>query len=163
MPLTGEIAKGRRVLLLSAEDNWQRQTLPRLLKNGANLDNIHQMYKVRALDDEVFDQLAAEIEEWRPDLIVIDTLSAYMGGARDMNRQNEVGEFLQKHTELAESVGCAILGLAHLNKQSGEDPLYRMSDRSASLHRYDQHCFWEWTLMSLKWSLWHMARLTVDL
>lgn len=126
MPLSKEKPTGRRVLILSAEDNWKRQTLPRLLKNGADLDNIHHMYKVRALTDDVFDQLAKEIEEWKPDLVVIDTLSAYMGSARDMHRQNEVGEFLQRLTEIAESVGCAILGLAHLNKQSGEDPLYRI-------------------------------------
>jgi hypothetical protein len=29
-------------------------------------------------------------------------------------------------TEMAETVGCAILGLGHLNKQTGEDPLFRI-------------------------------------
>lgn len=50
-------------------------------------------------------------------LLIIDTLSAYMGAARDMHRQNEVGEFLAELTEIAESAGCGVLAIAHLNKQ----------------------------------------------
>jgi AAA domain/Bifunctional DNA primase/polymerase, N-terminal/Primase C terminal 1 (PriCT-1) len=125
-PMTTERAKVGKVLLLSAEDNWKRQTLPRLIAAGANIDNVYVMYRVRALDADVLDEMAQKIEEWRPDLVVIDTLTAYMGGKRDMNRQNEVGEFLVRLTEIAESVGCAIVGVAHLNKQGNEHPLYRI-------------------------------------
>ena len=63
-----------------------------------------------------------EIEDWRPDLVIIDTLSAYMGSGRDMHRQNEVGEFLAELTEMAKSAECGVLAIAHLNKQSGEQP-----------------------------------------
>jgi archaellum biogenesis ATPase FlaH len=84
------------------------------------------MYKFRALTPERFDQLRKEIEEWQPDLVIIDTLSAYMGAARDMNRQNEVEEFLAELTEIAESAGCGVLAIAHLNKQSAEHPMYRV-------------------------------------
>jgi Arm domain-containing DNA-binding protein/integrase-like protein len=45
---------------------------------------------------------------------------------RDMHRQNEVGEFLAQLTEMSEAIGCAVLGIAHLNKQSVEHPLYRI-------------------------------------
>ncbi|MDR6955520.1 hypothetical protein J2X65_004900 [Ancylobacter sp. 3268] len=126
LPLSGKRASGRRVLLLSAEDNWARVSLPRLEKAGFDIDNLHIMQKFRSLTDERIEAMAAFMREWRPDLVVIDTLSAYMGGARDMHRQNEVGEFLGRLTELAEETGAAILGLAHLNKQSGGMPLYRV-------------------------------------
>jgi AAA domain len=101
-------------------------TLARVLKAGADLDNLHRMYKFRALTPARLDLLREEIEEWRPDLVIIDTLSAYMGAARDMHRQNEVGEFLAELTEIAESAGCGVLAIAHLNKKSGEHPIYRV-------------------------------------
>jgi hypothetical protein len=125
-PLSSERPVGKRVLLLSAEDNWDRVTLPRLLKAGADIDNIHVMHKFRALTKERMDALAREMESWKPDLVVIDTLSAYMGAERDMHRQNEVGEFLAHLTEMAEATGSAVLGIGHLNKQSVEHPLYRI-------------------------------------
>jgi hypothetical protein len=126
-PLTqSQETGGGRVLLLSAEDNWSRVTLRRLLRAGANIDNIHVMHKFRALTDDRMEQLAAEMESWRPDLVVVDTLSAYMGGGRDMHRQNEVGEFLALLTEMAEATGAAVLGLGHLNKQQDKEPLYRI-------------------------------------
>lgn len=43
-----------------------------------------------------------------------------------MHRQNEVGEFMALLTEMAEATGSAIVGLAHLNKTSTENPLYRI-------------------------------------
>jgi hypothetical protein len=125
-PLSDDRCSGRRVLVLSAEDNWQRVTLARVLKAGANTKNLHRMYKFRALSPERMDSLRQEIEHWRPDLVIIDTLSAYMGSGRDMHRQNEVGEFLAELTEMAESAECGVLAIAHLNKQSGEYPIYRV-------------------------------------
>jgi archaellum biogenesis ATPase FlaH len=125
-PLSNERPSGKKVLLLSAEDNWARVTLHRLKKAGADISNIHVMYRFRALTPERLELLAEYIETERPDLVIIDTLSAYMGGARDMHRQNEVGEFLGMLTEIAERTGAAIVGLAHLNKQSNELPMYRI-------------------------------------
>jgi hypothetical protein len=125
-PLLKERPTGNRVLLLSAEDNWARVTLHRLLKAGADIDNLHHMRKFRSLSDERLDALREHMRSWRPDLVVIDTISAYMGGGRDMHRQNEVGEFLALLTEMAEETGAAIVALAHLNKQGGEHPLYRI-------------------------------------
>lgn len=125
-PLSKERPTGHKVLLLSAEDNWARVTLHRLLKAGAEIENLRQMYRFRALTNDRLELLAEYIESERPDLVIIDTLSAYMGGARDMHRQNEVGEFLGMLTEIAERTGAAIVGLAHLNKQSNELPMYRI-------------------------------------
>lgn len=125
-PLCKKKSQAGPVLLLSAEDNWQRVTLPRLLQAGADIDNLDVMHKFRALTPERLDALADYMERERPSLVVVDTFSAYMGGARDMHRQNEVGEFLALLTEMAESTGAAVLGLAHLNKQTNEHPLFRI-------------------------------------
>lgn len=126
LPMSSEKVRGRRVLVLSAEDNWARVTLPRLMRYDVDVDQMHIMHSFRSLTDERLALLGEEIKTWLPELVVIDTVSAFMGGGRDMHRQNEVGEFLATLTEFAEATGAAIVGLGHLNKQSKEHPLYRV-------------------------------------
>lgn len=124
-PFSEEKARGLRVLVLSAEDNWARVTLPRFEKAGADIRNIHVMYKFRGLTNDRLDELEKEIESWEPDLVIIDTIAAYMAD-RDMHRQNEVGEFIARLSEMAEAYHSAFLILGHLNKQSSLPPLYRI-------------------------------------
>ncbi|AAV97224.1 hypothetical protein SPOA0086 (plasmid) [Ruegeria pomeroyi DSS-3] len=125
-PLSDECAPKGKVLLLSAEDNWQRVTLGRLLEHGADISQIRMMQRFKILCPDNLEAMARYIDEERPKLVVIDTLTAYMGSGRDMNRQNEVGEFLGRLTEIAEDAGCAVLAIGHLNKQSSEHPLFRI-------------------------------------
>lgn len=125
-PLSTEPAPKGKVLLLSAEDSWARVTLNRLLKNGADISNIRTMHKFQALTPENLDKLEQYVAEEKPRLIVIDTLAAYLGNGRDMNKQNEVGEFLGRLNEIADEHHCAVLAIGHLNKQSNEHPLYRI-------------------------------------
>jgi len=63
---------------------------------------------------------------WRPDLVVVDTLTNYMGSDRDMHRQNEVGEFLATLNEMVEETGGAVLCVVHLNKSDSADPMFRI-------------------------------------
>jgi len=125
-PLSDEKPDPGDVLLLSAEDSFDRVTLARLREVDADTNRVHRMKKFRALDREYLEKVLDYARKTRPVLIVIDTLSAYLGSGRDMNRQNEVGEFLAQLNELAEEIGCAIVGLVHMNKQSNEHPLYRV-------------------------------------
>ena len=48
-PLTDECAPKGKVLMLSAEDNWQRVTLPRLLENNADINQIRVMNRFKIL------------------------------------------------------------------------------------------------------------------
>jgi AAA domain len=125
-PLSSDRAKPGKVLLLSGEDSWSRVTLRRLEQARADINKIEVMRRFKALDEDTLEALESKIRELRPPLVIIDTLSLYMGGARDMHRQNEVGEFLGRLNDLAEETGCAVLGVGHLNKQGGQDPLFRM-------------------------------------
>lgn len=125
-PLSDQKAKKGPVLLLSAEDSFERVTLARLAAVHADVSLLHRMEKFRALDPERLEYLADYVRQIKPELVIIDTLSAYLGSGRDMNRQNEVGEFLAKLNEIAEEVGCAIVALAHLNKTTAEHPLFRI-------------------------------------
>lgn len=125
-PLSNERAVTGKVLLLAGEDSWSRVTLKRLELAGADIDNIQIMRRFRALDKSTLAELERKVRALHPSLVVIDTLSLYMGGARDMHRQNEVGEFLGRLNDLAEETDCSVLGVGHLNKQGGQDPLLRM-------------------------------------
>lgn len=125
-PLSDDASEPADVLLLSAEDSFNRVTLARLREAGADTNRVHRMKKFRALDREYLELVKDYVREHGPGLIIIDTLAAYLGSERDMNRQNEIGGFLGELTELAEETGCAILGLAHMNKQSNEHPIYRV-------------------------------------
>ena len=127
LPLSDERLDPGRVLFLSAEDDWARTTLARLKKAGANIDNFHVMDRYRALDEQNMLALKREIESWKPDLVIVDTLATFLGGERDMHRQNDVQEFLSDLTEAAREAGSAILAIAHMNKQSGEDPIHRIN------------------------------------
>jgi hypothetical protein len=101
--------------------------LPRLLKAGAAIERFHTMNRFRALDDQNMLALQRDLQEWRPDLLVVDTLTTFMGGDRDMHRQNDVQAFLADLTFAARDTGTAILAVAHMNKQSGEHPIYRVN------------------------------------
>jgi len=127
LPLSDERIEPGRVLLLSAENDWQRTTLARLLRAGADIDNFHVMDRFQALDDRNMLALKQHIESWRPALVVVDTLATFLGGQRDMNRQNDVQEFLSDLTHAARTAGSAVLAIAHMNKQSSEDPIYRIN------------------------------------
>ncbi|WP_170482259.1 AAA family ATPase [Ruegeria arenilitoris] len=125
-PLSEELCQPALVLLLSAEDSFSRVTLARLEKAGFDIKNLEIMYSPRALTEERMGKLEDYIRDKRPALVVVDTLSHFMGGERDMHRQNEVGEFLGRLNDVAEDTGAAIVGIAHLNKQTGDDPLRRI-------------------------------------
>jgi hypothetical protein len=127
LPLSEERIEPGRVLFLSAEDDWARTTLARLLRAGADIKNFHVMDRFRALDEQNMLALKQEIESWKPDLVVVDTLATFLGGERDMHRQNDVQEFLSDLTYAARDTGSAILAIAHMNKQTGEDPIYRIN------------------------------------
>ena len=57
--------------------------------------------------------------------MVIDTLQAFLGANVDMNRANEVRPVFRKLADIAQSTGCAIVMIGHLNKASGTQSTYR--------------------------------------
>lgn len=58
-------------------------------------------------------------------LVIIDPLQAFLGANVDMNRANEVRPIFRKLTDIAQSTGCAIVMIGHLNKASGSQSTYR--------------------------------------
>jgi putative DNA primase/helicase len=113
------------VIILSAEDGIADTIVPRLIAAGANLDRIHivaaatkpdgtgrKTFSLKA-DVDLLEKKATEIGTVR--LIIIDPISAYMGGA-DGNGNVETREVLEPLAEMANRLGIAVVAVTHLNK-----------------------------------------------
>lgn len=121
----------RGVLLLTAEDGLADTVRPRLDAAGADVARVAALKGV--LDGEGHSRLptVADVDAIRKAadevdaaLVIIDPLSAYLGGA-DAHRDADVRQTLADLAELAESTGLAVLAVRHLNKSGTANPLYR--------------------------------------
>ena len=136
-PDGSECPKGA-VILISGEDDPADTIRPRLDAAGADVDCIHQLTAVVRIDRktsaemetnfELFDlgpldEAITRISDVR--LVIIDPISAYLGGA-DSHNNSDVRSLLTPLAELARKHEIAIVCVNHLNKGQGA-AIYRMS------------------------------------
>jgi len=126
-PFSKDRPTGKRVLILSAEDDAERAMAPRLDSIGADRSGIRYMKLYRKIDEELLGLLKYEIERFRPEVVIIDTVSAYMGADTDMNKQVDVQDFLVKLTAIAMEQSLSVIIVAHLNKKVGESATHRIN------------------------------------
>jgi hypothetical protein len=106
-----------RTLFLAAEDGVPDTLRPRLAALGADCRAIFACDEPLSLAGAAgLASLAQMVEAYGPRLVVIDPLVAFLGGATDMYRANEVRSVLAPLVRLAEVHRCAILAVRHLNK-----------------------------------------------
>jgi RecA-family ATPase len=123
------------VVILNAEDDPARTIVPRLKAAGADLSRIHIIEAVQ-LDDgtEALPSLRSDIEKIEEAvssmgdcrLIIIDPISAYLGGTDD-HRNGELRAVLSPLKALAERHGIAVVLVTHLNKGAGTNGKYRVT------------------------------------
>ena len=134
-----------RVILISAEDDAKRTVRPRLDAAGADVSMVE-------LVDGVFDPdrlsscrvanasfnlvdyvaaLGAKIENYGDvALVVIDPISAYLGGV-DSHKNSDVRALLMKLDDIADKHRVAILCVTHLNKARGGSAMSRFMGSTA--------------------------------
>ena len=123
-------------LLFSAEDDPGDTVRPRLEAAEADLARVHivggvELNKGGTLESRLL-SLRQDIELIRQAalalprclLIVIDPISAYLDGA-DSHNNAEVRSFMAPLSDLASSLGAAIVLVTHLNKSTGGQALHR--------------------------------------
>ena len=71
------------------------------------------------------DRIEKAIRQNHARLLIIDPVQAFLGAEIDMNRANEVRPVFRKLGDIAQSTGCAIMLIGHLNKASGAQSTYR--------------------------------------
>jgi hypothetical protein len=121
------------VVLLNAEDGAADTIRPRLDALGGDPNRVHILEAVRVGDgpDRMF-SLAADlpalevaIGETAASLVIIDPLSAYLGGKVDSYKDADVRSLLAPLAALAERHDVAVLLVMHLTKNPQSKALYR--------------------------------------
>jgi len=129
----GERAAPGGVILLSAEDDVADTIRPRLDVAGADPTRIMLMQGVEyATAKKGFFNLACDLPALEtairrtPDarLVVIDPISAYLGGT-DSHKNADIRGLLAPLVDLAGRYGVAVLAVTHMNKGAGGRALYR--------------------------------------
>jgi predicted aconitase with swiveling domain len=105
----------RKVLMLSAEDGLSDTIRPRLEALGAELSRVVAR-PAMTLDQSGMEQLKAQVVRHKPALIIIDPLFAFVGGKKDIYRDNEARTVTTPLAELAQAHSCAIVAVRHLTK-----------------------------------------------
>ena len=71
------------------------------------------------------ERLEQSVQETGARLIVLDPLQAYLGNGVDMHRANEVRPVFKRLCAMANSTGCAVILIGHMNKAQGLKSSYR--------------------------------------
>ncbi|MFC1917227.1 AAA family ATPase [Chloroflexota bacterium] len=124
LPGSPEI-KPADVLLASAEDGLEDTIRPRLEKMGADLARIHAIQGILNFTRDGIDRLRKYIKVLNPELVIIDPMVAYIGGAIDIYRANETREIMARLSDVAEENCVAILIVRHLTKAYQLRAIYR--------------------------------------
>jgi putative DNA primase/helicase len=126
------------VVILTAEDDLAHVVRPRLDALGADVTKIVALEGVKITDEndcehcEYFSlqrdlpALQQAVQNQKDTkLVVIDPLSAYLGGRIDSHKDSDVRSVLRPLVELAEKCGVAVIGVTHLNKNFTGKAVYR--------------------------------------
>jgi hypothetical protein len=113
------------VIFMSAEDGIEDTIVPRLMAAGADLERVHIVAAATKMDGtgrktfslktdvDLLEALAQQTGDVR--VIIVDPISAYMGGA-DGNGNVETREVLEPLAEMANRLKIAVVAVTHLNK-----------------------------------------------
>lgn len=118
-----------RVMFATSEDAWEFTMVPRLLAAGADLTRVGRVQvddagMVTGITTPVdVPELSAYIGAHDVAMLVLDPLTSVMDGRIDAHRDREVRTALEPLGKLAEDTGAAVLGLVHLGKGIGTDPV----------------------------------------
>lgn len=138
MHLIAEITKGgcapdgtsfgvpKRVIYQCSEDSVADTIKPRLEGCGADCTKVAFINEEQVgsitLDDE---KLRIAITEFRPALLVIDPIQAYLGNDTDMQMAGRARRIMQRLGMWASMYDCAVVLIGHMNKKEGQKSLYR--------------------------------------
>lgn len=120
----------RAVIVAATEDSWEHTIVPRLMAAGADLDLI---FRVDVFTSENVDtglslprdlrQVERAVREVGAALILLDPLMSRLDASLDTHKDSQVRLALEPLVNLADRTHASVLGLIHVNKSAGADPL----------------------------------------
>ena len=109
-PDGNDIKEPMRTIYQCSEDSASDTIKPRLVKAGADCRQVafidEEIYTGLTLDDE---RLREAIKLFRPSLVVIDPIQAYLGSESDLQIAGRARKLLRRLSMWAECYNCAIL------------------------------------------------------
>ena len=119
-----DISISGNAIYQNAEDDNADTIKPRLEKSGADCSKICFIDKHDGLIS-IEDDLEDWIREAEAKILVLDPIQSFLGENTDMNRANSVRPKMSRLKEIAESTGCAVILIGHLNKNVSGKASYR--------------------------------------
>ena len=117
-----KIGTPQKVIYQCSEDGVSDTIKPRLERCGADCSKIafinEEVYNGLTLDDE---RIRQAIIEFRPRLVVIDPIQAYLGSDSDLQIAGRARKLMRRLGMWAAGYDCAIVLIGHLNKKEGSD------------------------------------------
>lgn len=125
LPGDTEPREPMNVIYQTAEDGLADTIKPRL--EAANADCSHilvidESKEELSMNDE---RIVEAIKLTNAKLVILDPIQAYIGANVDMHRANEIRPIMAKLGRIAETHGCAVVLIGHMNKASGQKCAYR--------------------------------------
>ena len=126
LPDQSHVDGPQRVIYQCSEDDAGDTIKPRLESCGADCRNIafinEEMHEGITLDDE---RIRCAIAEFRPRLVVIDPIQAYIHSDSDLVVAARARKFMRRISMWAAAYSCAVVLIGHLNKNAASKDLYR--------------------------------------
>jgi hypothetical protein len=123
----------QNVLIMSAEDEFDRVLVPRLIAAGADLSRIAFPKSPFTLDKDGLAMVEEYMASFAAGIVFIDPIVAYIGGKVDINRANETREFTGGLHQMAMRTGTAVIVVHHARK-GGEGADYEKMMGSADFN-----------------------------
>lgn len=116
LPDQDDIKVPQKVLMLSAEDDYETVLVPRLIRLGADRSNIAVPDFQFTLDKQGANDVRDLMREFAATIVMIDPIVFYAGGKMDMNRSNEVREMMEGLKVAAQESQSSVLIVGHVKK-----------------------------------------------
>jgi len=124
LPDGGDLDQGN-VLYISAEDDPSYTTRPRIDAMGGDPERIRVLNSRLAFDDEGLKVLRAELDEYEPDLIIIDPWVSFIPPETSVKDSVSVRALIDKVESVAKDYDCAVVLIRHLTKMKQDNALYQ--------------------------------------
>lgn len=121
----GDGQRAGNVLYITAEDGLADTIKKRGRATGADQERLFVPRKITAFSLTQPDALCRAIGRYRPRLLVLDPLQAFLGGQIDMHKANEVRPLMTTLAQMADDYQCAIVAIRHWTKAPGGRARYR--------------------------------------
>ncbi len=126
MPDGTALGRPQKIIYQCSEDDAADTIKPRLEAYGADCRNIAFINEEVNVDLTIDDERLREaIETFRPRLLIIDPIQAYVENNSDLMSASKARRLMRRTGIWASKYECAIVVIGHMNKSGGQKDLYR--------------------------------------